>query len=483
MLGDILKSAKKRDVLPVDLSERMEGRRAVVDRWGSTMPNPEANGLRCAFLEAEAVRKLIAIIEEAEKVMVDLRLCAVELCPEPGKEGTYPISTPVSVSLTPSEMSLETDAIEDMVIAALRPSDSFCPDKAEDHTTSFMSDKAAGTLARWIAREWRNKDGTILTELLDNLESPVADKLSIVAKTSKVLQARAPELAKDYCAIELFVMALYTMAGHDIDALMGYPKVPTDPTAPSWAKYKPRNEAMFRVVNSAMRAAGNSPVSSREWPWVDIKKWVKTIVMLTALSGKNGKFDLSRGLAGLPESIVLEHAKLRNGNVIYWSAPSSCALDPTVSKAYINGAAANATQQVGGKLLFELRSTCGLPLQKISKYPKEAEVLLPPLTELAVHTVKDVDGVLTVQACGRCRMKEHLHGVCLDSHAEALRASKSLEDCSPLRKRQPAKSTSQSPRRILPIANNSGLLMPTRAWEGKVVLPSDHSDPPPSRNY
>eukprot|EP01064_Diplonema_japonicum_P010304 TRINITY_DN17599_c0_g1_i1.p1 TRINITY_DN17599_c0_g1~~TRINITY_DN17599_c0_g1_i1.p1 ORF type:complete len:477 (+),score=100.68 TRINITY_DN17599_c0_g1_i1:29-1459(+) len=470
VLEGILRNAKGRgDVLPSDLSERMEGRQGFTEGWDQTMPNPSAHGLRCAFIEAEAVKKLTKITDEAVSTMVSLRLCAVELCPDAIRNSSFP-SSPPSVSLTPSEMSIEEDEIGRAVASALAPSSGICPDKA-DTTTTLVTDKAAAFLGRWIAREWRNKEGSILTELLTNLESPLVDKIPIIAKASSILQKRAPEL-KDHCRLELFVMTLYTMAGHDIDAMMGFKNVPSKPTSPAWAQYKPRNQPMFRVINSAMRVAGSNGQSpnAKEWPWSDIKKWVKTIVLLTALSGKGGKFELSRGLAGLPADVVAAHSKLKNGNMIYWSAPSSCALDPSVSKAYLNGDAANATQQEGGRLLFELRSTCGLPLQKVSKYPGEAEVLLPPLTELAVHSVTNENGLVSIKAVGSCRMKEHLKGVCLDSHPEALRASKELDQTSTPRKRLPFQSTSPSPRRVIKeLPNDSPLLNPTRATEGKVV--------------
>lgn len=95
---------------------------------------------------------------------------------------------------------------------------------------------------------------------------------------------------------------------------------------------------------------------------------------------------LYRGLAGLPPHVREAHSKLAEGDEIQWAAPSSCAANPKISRDYVRGAAANATKASGGTVFFTIEqgTQSGLPLQDISKYPREAEVLLPPLTHFEV---------------------------------------------------------------------------------------------------
>ena len=99
---------------------------------------------------------------------------------------------------------------------------------------------------------------------------------------------------------------------------------------------------------------------------------------------------LARGITGLPDEVYNAHKSMAIGSSLHWPAPSSCAVDPSVSEAYIRGDAANANKKAGKSILFRISgSKWGLPLQSISKYPKEAELLLPPLTSFTVQSIGD----------------------------------------------------------------------------------------------
>ena len=417
-----------------------------------TQHHGEAYRIRRLIVETEALRTLQLVAQEGVQVVVEIRLAAAQLAPE-GRERLVqrafelPPPPPLPSSAPPPPPS---DLVASRVYNALRQSSSVCKDKAADSTTpaTFVSQKAAQVLGRWIAREWRNKKGSVLTELVANLKSPLKDKVVIVAKAGRLLQERVlheqvgnPDTPMAGLGkTELFVMSLYTMAAPDIDLLMGYTDAPSADEQAAWDAYEPRNDAFFRVVNSALRAAGTAThLRPDEWPFCDIRKWVKTIVLLSAVasvprSAAAGALDLSRGLAGLPGHIVRDHAELRRGDSLIWTAPSSCALDPSISRSYIKGEAANAVKTTGGTLLFELRSSCGLMLQTVSKYPREAEVLLPPLSQLRIsglwdEAVGDAGAATTaIGATVETRPVAQLEAACADARTEARTVSALLDE-------------------------------------------------------
>ena len=414
--------------------------------------NAEAYRLRRLLIEEEATHTLHLLYDEALQRLIQIRVLSAELFADiwdPFQRGEE------------NEKDEPNDfpdlSVEEQVEDALEQSSTVCADKqnTDSITSCIVSEKAASILSRWIAKEWAGKTGTILDELLDNLHAPINTsqaKLNTIKAASKLLLKRAVSNgSSDYSKLELFVMALYTMAGPDIDRLMGFKDTPREGSK-AWTDYTPRNQPMFRVVNSAMRTAGTSGVlQPSKYPWKEIRQWVKSIVLLTSLASQQGRYVLSRGLAGLPQSVVDDHVSLQQGDRLIWTAPSSCALDPTVSQSYIEGTATNAVDESGGSILFKVVSTCGLPLQFISKYPKEAEVLLPPLSELRLRNVKEGDYV-TLEANVQVRVGRKLRGLCTEAIAEAHKASKLLED---------PQLTKQRPRYEHPLLN------PTRATEGR----------------
>ena len=292
------------------------------------------------------------------------------------------------------EVAAPNDAEALRVYTALQPSLTVCDAKQREDTVC-KAIRDATTIAAWVLQAWHAKPGTVLDEWCENIASPGDDdKALILAKAGWVIQRRIPN-ERSHSKVELVAMLLYTMAAHDIDSLMGYSDVPSSDDQ----AYTPRNAALFRVLNSAMRGASAcTSLSAEEWPGSDIVKWVKTIVLLTAVSSAPAEHPvLYRGLAGLPSNVVSEHGEQATGDVMLWSSLSSCSLAVAASRAYLEGVAANATaagSQPGsdGCLLFRVSAACGLPLRDVSKYPSEEEVLLPCLSLLRVTRALATDG-------------------------------------------------------------------------------------------
>ena len=135
-------------------------------------------------------------------------------------------------------------------------------------------------------------------------------------------------------------------------------------------------------------------IYSNEWESGDADEAVteeqfSTIVMKSEPFNSNK--TVARGITGLPQQVLDTHRAMGEGSgaQLYWPSPSSCAFDTTVSESYIKGHASNANKDKGEAILFIIKDVSfGLNLQAISQYPREAELLLPPMTIFEVASVK-----------------------------------------------------------------------------------------------
>lgn len=113
------------------------------------------------------------------------------------------------------------------------------------------------------------------------------------------------------------------------------------------------------------------------------RKWVKWVGLLAAQREAHAPMTTTRGLTQLPSSIMESLMAKRPGDYIFWAAMSSTTTDHTIAESY-----ANQCRPVHNNVLFTIRNiTQGTELDKISMYPKEREVLLPPLSLLQVVRV------------------------------------------------------------------------------------------------
>ncbi|KAJ9469323.1 hypothetical protein DIPPA_01748 [Diplonema papillatum] len=126
-------------------------------------------------------------------------------------------------------------------------------------------------------------------------------------------------------------------------------------------------------------------------PWdegddaVTLKEFLKD--WSTVDPGSKSEATVSRGVAGLSAQLFEAHRDMGKGSKMHWPAPASCASDRSVSEAVLQAAAADAPLAKGNRSILFLVEGCsfGLPLQAVSKYPKEAELLLPPLSSFSVR--------------------------------------------------------------------------------------------------
>ncbi|KAJ9437724.1 hypothetical protein DIPPA_01943 [Diplonema papillatum] len=155
-----------------------------------------------------------------------------------------------------------------------------------------------------------------------------------------------------------------------------------------------RNGSLYGAVCAALRDQGPQGPKGA-WSEKIVKKWIKWICTLAACTAtdKPSRTALWRGLGGggLPGDVVDMHATLKEGDLLAWPAPSSASFNYETSREYVFGTAVNSTgspsQEKPGTIMFNIKSALGLPLQAISQYPTEEELLLSPLTVFTVRGV------------------------------------------------------------------------------------------------
>eukprot|EP00756_Hemistasia_phaeocysticola_P053795 Hpha_TRINITY_DN29744_c0_g1::TRINITY_DN29744_c0_g1_i1::g.2662::m.2662 len=97
-----------------------------------------------------------------------------------------------------------------------------------------------------------------------------------------------------------------------------------------------------------------------------------------------------RGLSGLPPERVQGHRKLRPGQFVGWVAPTGVSLDPRVAREFAKDRETS--------VLFQLRGVSEfIPLQEVSQYPDEKDLLIAPFSTWEVEgVVEDGKGPVVV---------------------------------------------------------------------------------------
>ena len=325
---------------------------------------------------------------------------------ETGGEGT-PASTGIASLLRLTSKRLRR--VWNSVVQP-HPKGAVCPEKSKGDSFRGSLRADLRPIAQRLVSLHNGKEGTVLDELAENFVSelslmlPAGDKTACVHHDD-ILSLAARELGGcvskgGYYAgtkdADLLVMRLYTMAGADIDRLMLFDDVPQYGGA-QWAAYaetkgRRRNTAVFSEVNRSLRQVASDDAAEQAKGWETAARWVKTICRLHNLCTESSPYDatsqqLSRGLTGLPQSVVDAHVGMQPSEEVTWPAPSSCTTDPEVAESYIRGSAANSVRgDSSAAVLFSVSGRIpSLCLQQISQYPSEEEVLVPPLTVLRVR--------------------------------------------------------------------------------------------------
>lgn len=282
----------------------------------------------------------------------------------------------------------------------------------------------AQLFANYIQRRYRDKKGTLLEEMQQLLRTldpsgasataSVPMSLAVMGEFSKELKLRFGETLPGICyGTQLFSMYLYTCQDVDIDRLCGFtdaPDFPLGKESPAerdehYREYRakvkntePRNPQMFQEANRGTRVAWDGHVESAEplpMPTAsggDVHfKAAETlgnyVKWLCCICCQMQHFDpplvTSRGLCGLPASLIDAMKAKQPGDFMFWAAMSSTTMDESISASY-----ANQQQPVSQNVRFVIHNVYeGLELHKLSRYPLEQEFLLPACTVLRVRQI------------------------------------------------------------------------------------------------
>jgi NACalpha-BTF3-like transcription factor len=314
--------------------------------------------------------------------------------------------------------------------------------------------------AELLEKLWLQKAGGILDELCENCRTErdksthrtkPMDQALLFMLGDKLLRENRNFFGKDerfkHAPLAYLSVYLYTLQDVDIDRLSLFtdcPDFPVGNESPEdrnkvYAPYRearkrehPRNMQMFEKACWATRTlwdihAEEQAVAERRRKDEDgeaakkreqkkaevteeMQKWIKWVSLLGAMRQELvPPVTTTRGLTQLPDVVMKQLMKKKPGDCILWAAMSSTTLDNSLSEGY-----ANQVRPVSKNVLFTINQISeGLVLPPISLYPKEKEVLLPPLTLLRVRSVTppttnpDTPGRIVCDF-GKCMITERL---------------------------------------------------------------------------
>ncbi|CAK0811650.1 unnamed protein product [Prorocentrum cordatum] len=144
-----------------------------------------------------------------------------------------------------------------------------------------------------------------------------------------------------------------------------------------------RNPQMFQVANWASRVCCDS-AGDRQGSLGGLTAWIRR-ACFSGLSAKTLEKPMvvTRGLRGLPSSLVDGFRAKAAGDRFFRAAPSSATVDASISEACCNRQAPKKNN-----VLFTVSGvTHAFPMMELSAYPGEREWLLPPFTALVVERV------------------------------------------------------------------------------------------------
>ena len=320
---------------------------------------------------------------------------------------SFTASWPACAITTALGMNIEKWMKEGMVF--------YCGESDEYTGMRLVSEKLRET--------WHMKKGDILDELAENLAAPPGvNKEACIWQLCKDLSDKyAPDFrGQNVGPVELLAMRLYTLEGPDVDRHLGFGDVPppinsvppgghlAEMLMLQWDSYKKvhasiskptvtatktghsistdtgdRNPSIYHEMNKALRTSQ------------ELTKWAKLSSLLMALSTPIEMLNneenepssplrdpytfLYRGIHNLPQSVIDAHMKLQRGWSYAWLAPSSTSEDKQASADFLKKTDPRFS------ILFVVKGCNeGLPLHKVSQFPDEAEVLLPPFSTFVV---------------------------------------------------------------------------------------------------
>eukprot|EP00760_Papus_ankaliazontas_P014793 PhM_4_TR16152/c0_g1_i2/m.43525 len=273
--------------------------------------------------------------------------------------------------------------------------------KSTTETAVLASADSMMHTAQKLMEFYTSKEGDLLDELCSNFGVALPTLMVSMTATHAAFSRKYPNIP----ASVLYVMVMYTCEGVDIDRKLGYPNVPPALRASSadsalfnkgvkerLESYKARTDAVYRVINAALRGGVPPPGTDPEkftpeqrTNLATLKKWCKFILHLvvaaTPLPGRVKERPLFRGLGRVTEPHLSAFRALKHDDFVCWPSASSCSQDEKASREFCSGP---------DSFMFKVMEPIeGIPLAACSQYPEEEEVLLPPFSLFSVVDTTD----------------------------------------------------------------------------------------------
>eukprot|EP01060_Flectonema_neradi_P010401 TRINITY_DN1748_c0_g2_i1.p1 TRINITY_DN1748_c0_g2~~TRINITY_DN1748_c0_g2_i1.p1 ORF type:complete len:4122 (+),score=700.79 TRINITY_DN1748_c0_g2_i1:55-12420(+) len=280
----------------------------------------------------------------------------------------------------------ETKKIQEACISQVKGGQSILEKESTGEYTALGSREELMDLAQVLERMWREKQYGIVEELRDNLSFPadVSDpneKLGVIAQS---LAEKHGETFPSLTPIHLLVLRLYTMEWADIDDLLGYENVTpwredlNEEDKQKWETYKAtykgkRNTNIYGDINYALRMIQTSKDEAvRLEAKMTVQKWIKFICIMVTMCEPCGPPVLYRNIKNVDPKALAAMSALDVGDVQAWAGATSTAMVMTESFLGDNPE---------GNVTFILTGVSrGMRIDRISAFPGEEEVLLPPFT-------------------------------------------------------------------------------------------------------
>ncbi|KAJ9445974.1 hypothetical protein DIPPA_02603 [Diplonema papillatum] len=268
--------------------------------------------------------------------------------------------------------------------------------------TVFYEPSTAQAVIKRLKLEWENKPGDVLDELMELLEpADGASVFGILTETARTVRGTVLALQEGLSVnpvpvssrlattgypglnlMDFLLLRVYTMTGPDLDTLLLHTGAPSYASTRAWEQYIARegevgglqNKSIYEEVEDALHRLSTSDPDD-EKAWTEVRPYLKTIGLLTALAATQHTADAASGVTVCHEVSALP--VVSEGDEIVLAGPLSCSLDRHI------------VSDVQSVFITNVRQ--GRHLEAISAFPREKALLLPLGAKL-VYKSRTVDG-------------------------------------------------------------------------------------------
>ena len=222
----------------------------------------------------------------------------------------------------------------------------------------------------------------LLDEILDHVRCPSGCTYSeVVRNQAALLYKSIPSVSQTHSPVETFILRLLSQGGADTDLFLGFP----EPSEES------RNTSLYATLCQVMCSAWETISQGGMLSYHDLSDSYSNLIcyLFTAVEPIPSGVTLFRP-AVVTASAYTDLITLQPGQLYSWGAPAACTSDAEIAESVLEGE--------DEKVLFIIRGELyAVPVHIVSKYPREMEVMLPPLSVFEVINVYEDVHHLTIE--------------------------------------------------------------------------------------